>query len=300
MPRWKYATKEGDVEDSVEMPVTTECPSFDGFWEATMVDGGSTSSTIVILSGRNVWHDGSQFASIKVLNAQTCALIMDDDDVRGYLSTDGEEIEWEDGDLWKRAKRHIEQVEAQPGLVTSERVAQRNELPNESSFAKDPEDFPEAALEALLQRNAVSLQRILDSGFPVETSISSMPIWRHLGWMPEGDCRETPVSLLVGAILLQWPEGVRICVEKNANVNATYAGPFQGSDGRTVWEKSGAPILRVALSARGPAQCIICQHILAAKVRGRTFQSVRRKAKDEMDFVTRGLFENFQGPFADS
>lgn len=156
--------------------------------------------------GRNVWHDGSQFASIKVLNAQTCALIMDDDDVRGYLSTDGEEIEWEDGDLWKRAKRHIEQVEAQPGLVTSERVAQRNELPNESSFAKDPEDFPEAALEALLQRNAVSLQRILDSGFPVETSISSMPIWRHLGWMPEGDCRETPVSLLVGAILLQWPE----------------------------------------------------------------------------------------------
>lgn len=131
---------------------------------------------------------------------------MDDDDVRGYLSTDGKEIEWEDGDVWKRAKRHIEQVEAQPGLVTSERVAQRNELPNESSFAKDPEDFPEAALEALLQRNAVSLQRILDSGFPVETSISSMPIWRHLGWIPEGDCRETPVSLLVGAILLQWPE----------------------------------------------------------------------------------------------
>lgn len=28
------ATKEGDVEDSVEMPVTTECPSFDGFWDA--------------------------------------------------------------------------------------------------------------------------------------------------------------------------------------------------------------------------------------------------------------------------
>jgi len=277
MPRWKYATKEGDVEDSVEMPVTTECPSFDGFWEATMVDGDSTSSTIVILSGRNVWHDGSQFASIKVLNAQTCALIMDDDDVRGYLSTDGEEIEWEDGDLWKRAKRQIEQ-EAQPGLVTSERLPNES---TESSFAKDPED-QEAALEALLQRNAASLQRILGSGFPVETSIRSMPIWRHLGWMPEGDCQETPVSLLVGAILLQWPEGVRICVEKNADVNATYAGPFQGSDGRTVWEKSGAPILRVALSAKGPAQCIICQHILAAKVRGRTFQSVRRKAKAEL------------------
>ena len=127
---------------------------------------------------------------------------MDDDDVRGYLSTDGEEIEWEDGDFWKRAKRQIEQVEAQPGLVTSER------LPNqytESSFAKDPVD-QEAAVEALLQRNAVSLQRILDSGFPVETSISSMPIWRQLGWIPEGDCQETALSLLVGAILLQWPE----------------------------------------------------------------------------------------------
>ena len=134
---------------------------------------------------------------------------MDDDDVRGYLSTDGEEIEWEDGDFWKRAKRQIE-VEAQPGLVTSERLPNQS---TESSFAKDPVD-QEAAVEALLQRNAVSLQRILDSGFPVETSISSMPIWRQLGWMPEGDCQETALSLLVGAILLQWPEAWRFASMK--------------------------------------------------------------------------------------
>lgn len=284
------------MEDAAPVPASTDNPTFDGFWEATMADGDSTCSTVVILSGKNVWHDGSQFASLKVLNQQTCALIMADDDVRGYLSADGQEIEWEDGDCWKRAK--MEQHKGQHSFARPT-SASPHKFQNEpaNNVVKERNADEEAVLEALVQRDAGSLQGILESGC-ADIFVEPVPLWREMGWTPEGDCQ--PLPLLVAAILLQWPEGVRICVEKKANVNATYAGPFPGSDGGTVQEKSGAPILRVALSAKGPAQCIICQHILSAKVRGRTFQSVRRKAKDEMDFVTLSLFDNFQGPFAES
>lgn len=298
MPRrWKYATKEGDVEDAAPVPASTDNPTFDGFWEATMADG---DSTVVILSGKNVWHDGSQFASLKVLNQQTCALIMADDDVRGYLSADGQEIEWEDGDCWKKAK--MEQHKGQQSFATPTRTSPHKSQiePANNAWVKKHNADEEAVLEALVQRDAGSLQEILELGCPADIFVESEPLWREMGWTPEGDCQQMPLPLLVAAILLQWSEGVRICVEKKANVNATYAGPFPRSDGGTVQEKSGAPILRVALSAKGPAQCIICQHILSAKVRGRTFQSVRRKAEDEMDFVTLGLFDNFKGPFAES
>ena len=54
------------------------------------------------MTGRNVFHDGSLFARIKVLNAETCVIITDYEDVRGYLSTDGKAIDWEDGDCWRR------------------------------------------------------------------------------------------------------------------------------------------------------------------------------------------------------
>ena len=46
------------------------------------------------MTGRNVFHDGSLFAKIKVLNAETCVIITDYEDVRGYLSTDGKAIDW--------------------------------------------------------------------------------------------------------------------------------------------------------------------------------------------------------------
>ena len=75
----------------------------------------------MLAAGKNVWHDGSQFASLKVLNQQTCALIMADDDVRGYLSADGQEIDWEDGDCWKRAK--MEQHKGQQSFATPTRTS---------------------------------------------------------------------------------------------------------------------------------------------------------------------------------
>ncbi|CAK9021079.1 unnamed protein product [Durusdinium trenchii] len=306
--RWTYATQARDVEDLV--PDTIEVSSgqsFDGFWEATMADGDSTCSTVVVLSGQNVWHEGSRFASIKVLNSHTCVLIMDEDDVRGYLSADGHEIEWEDGDRWRRARKITKDTdEIQKPVSISETNMQECVSPealikeHRSTDHTTSSEQSQLAVDSLLQRDALSLQRLLNNGMCADTCIDPSPLWTDIGWTPEGDSQRTPTPLLVAAILLQWPEGVRICVDRKANVNGTYAGPFRSFDGCTLQEKSGASILRVALSARGPSQCTICQHVLAGRVRGRTFQTLKRKAKDEMEFVTRGLFETFQGPFADS
>ena len=171
------------------------------------------------ISGRNVWHDGSQFASIKVLNQQTCALIMDDDDVRGYLSADGQEIEWEDGDCWKRAKDakgfQIQQDGREAQVPVSKAEQHWSNTSKGLEVTYDPKVTDREVLEALLQRNAGSLQRVLDFGHSADKSLEPAPLWQEMAWTPEG-CEQTPVPLLVGAILLQWPEAESIfwCVEQ--------------------------------------------------------------------------------------
>eukprot|EP00438_Fugacium_kawagutii_P015384 Skav225144 [mRNA] locus=scaffold1056:206633:208533:- [translate_table: standard] len=326
------ATKEGDVEDVVPIPASTEYPTFDGFWDAWQFpdqprEAGAPSNRMgaqkqhcgllefariwpnqfferggeawelrpvslrcqiafksftllrkprwlmetalaaplsfyqvpfiaacgvlqlsiwcldlsfgALCGGKNVWHDGSQFASIKVLNQQTCALIMDDDDVRGYLSADGQEIEWEDGDCWKRAEKHERHNRRQADQVHQVPLGPTCTRHNEAADSvKESDSTGDAGpvLDALLQRDAGALERILTSS-SADISLPPEPVWEAMQWTPKGDDCNVPLPLIVAAILLEWPEGVRICVEKNANVNATFAGPFRGSDGRTVQDR---------------------------------------------------------------
>ncbi|CAJ1342079.1 unnamed protein product [Effrenium voratum] len=268
--RWIYATDPQDVEESTFVLPAASGLTFDGFWEATMATADGTCGTVVIISGQNVWHEGSRFAGLKVLNVETCVLIMDDEDVRGYLSADCQAIEWEDGDCWQRTSPPASGM----GCKQPATADVFSEVPGKAGTKKACAE--DDIVTALTRRDAVSLLELLDAGVTPEAKIKASPIWQDMRWTPEGPDQTMP--LLVAAILLQWSEGVHICVQRGANVNGTYDGPFRGLDGRTVQE-SGAPMLRVALSAQGPVQCTICQHILAGKVRGRTFQAVRRKAK---------------------
>lgn len=203
------------------------------------------------MRGQNVWHEGSRFASIKVLNSHTCVLIMDEDDVRGYLSADGHEIEWEDGDRWRRARKITKDTdEIQKPVSISETNMQECVSPealikeHRSTDHTTSSEQSQLAVDSLLQRDALSLQRLLNNGMCADTCIDPSPLWTDIGWTPEGDSQRTPTPLLVAAILLQWPEarksswavlghescsearqvlqGVRICVDRKANVNGTY------------------------------------------------------------------------------
>ena len=177
----------------------------------------------MLAAGKNVWHDGSQFASLKVLNQQTCALIMADDDVRGYLSADGQEIEWEDGDCWKRAK--MEQHKGQQSFATPMRTSPHKSQiePANNAWVKERHADEEAVLEALVQRDAGSLHEILESGCAAEIFVEPEPLWREMGWTPEGGCRQMPLPLLVAAILLQWPEAGFDLLPLNHNKEAQIA-----------------------------------------------------------------------------
>ena len=198
------------------------------------------ASPVSLYAGQNVWHEGSRFADIKVLNSETCVLITDEEDVRGTLSADAQEIDWEDGDCWKRVKPKSYGAELQPkSCVPAETIVRPvcDEMQKES--AKDARSSTQKLLCSLLERDAVSLELLLDQGTSADTCVDSFALWSAIGLTPEGQ-EDASTPLLVAAILLQWPEaslychhmsllslealqGVRICVEKHANVNATYA-----------------------------------------------------------------------------
>ncbi|CAE8644005.1 unnamed protein product [Polarella glacialis] len=251
-----------------------------------MIQGSRMSSTTVCISGTNVWHKGNLFATVKVLNPDTCVLITSSEDAKGYLSPDRSKIEWDDGDCWQRETRL------------------RPQIPDEASLAVRPApgagDVADSALGALLRRDAKALHDLFLDGSTADLEVDPTQVWKQMRWDPKWTGKPPQTPLVVAAILLQWPEGVEVCVRKGANVNGTYSGPFRHADGSVAREAAGAPILRVALTAQGPSQCTICQHVLSGKVRGRTFQTVRRKAKAHMDFVTAGFFDNFQGPFLET
>jgi len=108
------------------------------------------------------------------------------------------------------------------------------------------------------------------------------------------------VLLLAAAIMLQWPEGVQICVRSGSDVNDTYAGPIRGAGGQTITgDTAGVPMLRLALSAESAAQCLICRYILDGKVNARTFKMVKKKNQSEMEIDTKDLFSRWLGPFAE-
>ncbi|CAE7815752.1 unnamed protein product, partial [Symbiodinium sp. CCMP2456] len=173
--RWTYATNPDDVEQCAPSELEKlSALSFDGFWEGTMAVGDTMSSTTVIISGKNVFHDGSLFARIKVLNAETCVIITDYEDVRGYLSTDGKAIDWEDGDCWRRvaAPQSGQYEEAASGYRAS-KVApgQARALP---------------VMEALLLRDSESLAKLLDGGTSPEQEVKlTEAFWESMRWRPD-------------------------------------------------------------------------------------------------------------------
>ena len=179
-----------------------------------MLEGDNYSNTVVILSGRgpmlngyeclgqNVWHAGTRFASLQMLNSQTCVLITDEEDVRGYLSSDGHEIEWEDGDRWTRSKATEKEGK---GETEGETEGHAEEKAEPMAAIETPE---EAVLDVLLRRDAELFKRLR-----VDRCVNPRRLWPEIGWTPDGG-QETPTPLIVAAILLQWPEvgGLKPCV----------------------------------------------------------------------------------------
>ena len=138
------------------------------------------------------------------------------------------------------------------------------------SSSAQPDAGP-AAAAAVLGRDLAGLRRALAAGAAVDTAVAAEDLWRATRCDPGPERSGGPpprAVLLTAAVLLQWPEGAALCVSHGADVNNPYAGPLRGRDGSWVAGvpgvsgTAGVPLLRVALSARGPAQCLLCRHLL--------------------------------------
>lgn len=313
--RWEFTTNAVEIEEAALAPPSEHTVTFDGYWRATFVSGIITKQTVVCISGTNIWHNCEKFATLKVVNRNTCVLITKDEDVKGHLSDNGCKIEWEDGDIWPRVvnkskapsqdgKGGVSQIDVKADNFSHNEVQaatpeSRSNGTEATELGNPKGDLFTAAdaIMALFKRDAAMLKAVLNDGIAVNSEVDVAQLWQHMHWDPAWDGPLPSTPLLVATILLQWPQGVEVCVQHGADVNSVYMGPFRCADGSVASEAKGAHILRVGLSARGPAQCTICQHILAGKLRGRTFQNVRRKAKTEMEFATAAYFDSFQGPF---
>jgi len=293
--------------------------AFDGRWEVMSAEG---PVEIQIARKKILWHDQQQ-TPLKVLSSTTCAMIVNGESFDGLLSDDGLELQWSDGDVWDRLEGAAEAMpeaaedakaaagaEAEPvpeddiaeelrtwRLSTAEEAVPAAAAAEEICEAPGPSAADAAA--ALFNRDLAVLQRLLVDGLAVETEIESTELWRKMNLEPRWSGELPPTPLLVAAMLLQWPQGVELCVKSGANVNGTYFGPYRCADGSITSDKKGTHILRVALSARDHAQSLICGYILHGKVYMRTFNNVKKKGKPEMTPVTETLFANWNGPYVE-
>mmetsp|Transcript_25545 Transcript_25545/g.51142 ORF Transcript_25545/g.51142 Transcript_25545/m.51142 type:complete len:325 (+) Transcript_25545:50-1024(+) len=306
-----------DIEEVAPAPPNGEVGVFDGYWVATFADGSIMKLTTVCISGAHVWHRREEFAKFKQVTGNTCAIMMRDEDVKGRLSDDAEAIAWEDGDCWRRARPRSRRarpaddggaveigVASVPGQDDGDIVRSPpcEGVPAEAAAVasiaprKAATEAAAAAATAVLRREWKALHDALETGAPVESEVDPVELWRELRWdAPAGAPPRT--SLLAACILLQWPEGVALCVQRGADVNATYEGPLRSADG-FAQAGGGVPLLRAAVSAaRGPTQSTIVQHLLGGRVRCKTVQAVRRKMREEMELVTAQLIDRFDGPF---
>eukprot|EP00747_Dinoflagellata_sp_TGD_P185335 gnl/TRDRNA2_/TRDRNA2_41833_c0_seq1.p1 gnl/TRDRNA2_/TRDRNA2_41833_c0~~gnl/TRDRNA2_/TRDRNA2_41833_c0_seq1.p1 ORF type:complete len:367 (+),score=66.06 gnl/TRDRNA2_/TRDRNA2_41833_c0_seq1:42-1103(+) len=160
-------------------------------------------------------------------------------------------------------------------------------------------------IDALLARDAQKLRKLLEAGAHVNSGVDAVALWQAARLDPgstwQSQQPKPAASMLAAAILLRWPEGVELCVRHGADVNGMYEGPFPlrdppGSFGGD--SSAGVAMLRLGLSVRGASQCIVCRHLLDGKVAAKTFQSLKRRAKDEMEPDTAALFGHWSGPFA--
>lgn len=284
--------------------------TFNGFWRATFAADGVARPTTVCVSGASIWHDCDLFARFRELTSTTCVIMMKDEDIKGHLSDDGKSIEWEDGDCWHLAeKRERQHTTAFAEEVPTTKQTMPPALPQQPrgddqvsrGCAVEFLDAVAAAELAVLRRERKALADALDDGASPNGAVLSERLWRELRWDVDERGEPAHVTLLVACILLQWPQGVELCVQRGADVNATYVGPLRLADGSfAAGADKTVPVLRVALSARGPVQCILVQHILGGRVRCKTVQALRRKARQEMEMVTAQLLDRFDGPFADT
>lgn len=254
--------------------------SFDGLW--------CTGDTTVAISRNAIWHNGTSVGDFRQVSAKKCVLSSEDDDTSGFLSADTQRICWADGDSWERtnesSKDEHEDLVSEIVEIADDNV----DLMNLTPSAAD-------ATNALFAHSASQLNAAFRGGLSADVDVDPIELWQFMQWDPQWQGDRPYTSLLVATILLVWPEGVDICVRHGADVNATYSGPLR-SPGQEI-TVSIMPILRVALSVEGPAQALICQAILEGKVRARTYNSIKKKAKGEMEFATIGVFDNWFGPF---
>jgi len=243
-------------------------------------------------------------AELRIFGRTSCVLTTKEDDVRGELSCDGGQIAWSDGDSWIRSKpRRPEQDEA-PQPLEGAMEADQALAEDDGAQARDAAASShavaaaeEAAVAAVLAKDAVRLASAFRQGAPVSTEVVVAECWSRFQWDLGEHRRETPaVQLLFAAILLEWPPGVELCVQHGSDVNTTYSGPLRSKSGVVEVIAAAAP-LRVALSARGPAQCLLCRLILGGRVRAKTVHSLRKKARAEMEPDTAYLLDNWSGPF---
>lgn len=201
---------------------------------------------------------------------------------------------------WRQSE--IAEAQLQNRCSMHETFMNINSLP---SRIRDVDARTKEAGAAVFAMDANRLRRAFEEGAPVEVEVDPVELWKRMRWDPGQAWRDASVphaSLLIASMLLEWPEGVELCVRQGADVNATYSGPFRlaagGVGGRLPIEPGiGQPILRLALSSRSQSQCLICRYILDGLVDLKVFQRLKKKEQDEMEFDTKELFRHWMGSF---
>ncbi|CAE8617119.1 unnamed protein product [Polarella glacialis] len=74
---------------------------------------------------------------------------------------------------------------------------------------------------ALLERNGRSFRLSLESGDSVQSTVDALQLWQRMRWDPgdawRSQAQQLTTPLLVAAVLLQWPEGVELCIRFGAD-----------------------------------------------------------------------------------
>lgn len=285
------------------VPAGAETLTFDGFWQATAAGGETT----VIISGGTVWHEGERFAAVKVPRPLSCVLVTQDEDIAGELTDDGLEIHWSDGDCWCRAGPAAGTLASDACAGTLAPRPAPSRADSTVDWALSPAEAGESpvappqllscedACKALLARDAKRLADALNDGVPPDTAVDAAELWRHMRWEPRWHAALPQTPLLIAAILLEWPQGVDLCLRHGASACTTYSGPLRRTDGTAEDDPRGATALRVALAIPGATQCLVCRQLLNAGVDAKTLRVVRRRHRGEMEMDTAMMLDQWDG-----
>eukprot|EP00927_Polykrikos_kofoidii_P062145 TRINITY_DN56960_c0_g1_i1.p1 TRINITY_DN56960_c0_g1~~TRINITY_DN56960_c0_g1_i1.p1 ORF type:complete len:304 (+),score=56.82 TRINITY_DN56960_c0_g1_i1:38-949(+) len=287
-----------DVEDEALPPPETSSCKFDGHWQATARDEVDATVTVII-SGTRVWHDGNLLGTVRILDELSCVLTLPNEDARGKLSQEGLQIVWSDGDSWQKSEP-MQQQNAPPthaentSCATAQSTAQETNSTSKPLSTEALRELQAAAAVATLERDTKQLSDAFSAGVCANMSLDTDALREHLRFPMSSDGK---VPLLAACLLLEWPDGVELCVQHGADVNGIYVGNFHCADGSVMGSREAVPMLRLALSTRGPSQALVCRILLGGKIRAKTVQKVKRKCRAEMEIDTAYLLDNWVGPF---